>query len=169
MSSPFKIVPFDKRFDRENFECSSEELNNYLRKQASQDVKKHVSSCFLVIDSNQKMLGYYTLASMSVPLLNLPEALRKKLPRYPSVPAVLLGRLAVDKQAQGKGLGQALVGNALKKVIRSEIAAYALIVDAKDEQAVAFYRKLGFIPFLNETRHLFFPLEKVREFIEKQS
>ncbi|OOF79677.1 GNAT family N-acetyltransferase [Rodentibacter ratti] len=165
MLSAFKIVPFSKEFERNKFESESELLNHYLQKQVSQDIKRRVTSCFLAIDSEQKVMGYYTLASMSIALRDLPDTLQKKLPRYPTVPAVLLGRLAVDKQATGQGLGHALLGNALKRVINSDIAAYALIVDAKDERAVNFYLKFGFIPFQNESNRLFFPLEKVGDLL----
>ncbi|HDL3806194.1 TPA: GNAT family N-acetyltransferase, partial [Mannheimia haemolytica] len=119
-------------------------------------------SCFLAVNSEQTVVGYYTLASTSLSLSDLPITLQRKLPRYPTVPAVLLGRLAVDKRVKGLGLGQALLGNALKRVLRADIAAYALIVEAKDESAVNFYRKFGFIDFENEARKLFFPLDRVR-------
>lgn len=161
MLSGLKIIPFDKTIERTTFDCGSPPLNLYLKTQVSQDIKRRIASCFLAVDGKGQVLGYYTLASMSIPLNNLSESIRKKLPRYPSVPAVLLGRLAVDKQVKGKRLGQALLGNALKRVISSEIAAYALFVEAKDEQAIYFYRKFGFIPLINETHKLFFPLTKV--------
>lgn len=166
MPSAFKIVPFNKEFERNKFESESEPLNNYLKRQASQDIKRRITSCFLAIDEKQKIMGYYTLASMSISLSDLPEILQKKLPRYPTIPAVLLGRLAVDKHVTGLGLGQALLGNALKRVINSDIAAYAVIVDAKDERAVNFYLKFGFIKFQNESNRLFFPLAGVNDFLQ---
>lgn len=165
MQSPFKIVAFNQEFEREHFECESELLNSYLKKQASQDIKRRLATCFLAINQEQKVVAYYTLSSISVFLADLPEKIRRKLPRYPNIPAVLLGRLAVDKHFTRKGLGQTLVGNALKRVIRSEIAAYALIVEAKDEKSANFYLKLGFIPFIHQPYRLFFPLEKVRTLI----
>ncbi|MFY1026519.1 GNAT family N-acetyltransferase [Actinobacillus seminis] len=158
MLPPIRITAFDKDCLRDQFDCGSRPLNLYLQKQVSQDIKRRIASCFTVIDENKRILGYYTLASTSIPLVDLPENLKKKLPRYPSVPAVLLGRLAVDKQVKGYGLGKALLGNALKRIIRSDIAAYALIVDAKDQSAMDFYQQFGFIPFSNEAHKLFFPL-----------
>lgn len=162
LSRKIKVVTFNKSFLRSAFDCGSVPLNDYLRQQVSQDIKRNIASCFTIIDENKTILGYYTLASTSIPLIDLPDNLKKKLPRYPSVPAVLLGRLAIDKQVKGQGLGKALLGNALKRIVRSEIAAYALIVDAKDKDARAFYSKFGFIPFTNAENKLFLPLEKIK-------
>lgn len=168
MLPKLKIVTFSKVLNRNKFDCGSVPLNNYLQQQVSQDIKRCIASCFTMIDENQTILGYYTLASTSIPLIELPDHLKKKLPRYPSVPAVLLGRLAIDNQVKGSGLGKALLGNALKRIIRSEIAAYALIVDAKDQNAKAFYQTFGFIPFTHEPNKLFFPLEKIRKQLEQE-
>lgn len=162
MLSGLKIESFSKEFKRDCFGSESELLNQYLKTQVSQDIKRRITSCFLAVNSEQTVVGYYTLASTSLSLSDLPITLQRKLPRYPTVPAVLLGRLAVDKRVKGLGLGQALLGNALKRVLRADIAAYALIVEAKDESAVNFYRKFGFIDFENEARKLFFPLDRVR-------
>lgn len=93
-----------------------------------------------------------------MPLLDLPEEKRNKMPRYPSVPAVLMGRLAIDQAHTGKGLGAALLIDALKRANQAEIAAYALIVDAKDDNAQSFYRHFGFISFPDHQYKLFCPL-----------
>ncbi|QQF85708.1 hypothetical protein JFL55_07990 [Histophilus somni] len=98
MLPPIRITTFDKTYLRDQFDCGSRPLNLYLQKQVSQDIKRRIAPCFTVIDENKRILGYYTLASTSIPLVSLPENLKKKLPRYPRVRAVLLGRLAVDKQ-----------------------------------------------------------------------
>lgn len=108
------------------------------------------------------MAGYYTLASASLPLTDLPAEVSKKLPRYPSVPTVRMGRLAVDQAFKGQGLGGALLVDALERSIRSEIAAFALMVDAKDEVAAAFYRHHGFIALPEASMTLFLPLATVR-------
>ncbi|HDX0975794.1 GNAT family N-acetyltransferase [Avibacterium paragallinarum] len=163
-----KITAFDKTYLRDHFDCGVQPLNQYLQKQVSQDIKRRIASCFTVVDEHHRILGYYTLASTSIPLVDLPESLKKKLPRYPSVPAVLLGRLAVDKQAKGYGLGKALLGNALKRIIRSDIAAYALIVDAKDQSAVNFYQQFGFIPFSKDSHKLFFPLANINLHLDRE-
>src|SRR5690606_10746962 len=108
-------------------------------------VRRRVAACFVALAEGQRIAGYYTLASASLLLTDLPASVGKKLPRYPTVPAVRMGRLAVDQAFKGQGLGGALLADALDRAVRSEIAAYALIVDAKDEAAAAFYRHHGLI------------------------
>lgn len=130
--------------DRAGFVSGSAALDRYFREQAMQDIRRLVASCFVVLGSGGAVVGYYTLASAAVPLTDLPPAQVKKLPHYPDVPAVLLGRLAIAKTEQRQGLGAMLVADALLRVSRSEIAAYAMLVDAKDEHAVRFYEHLGF-------------------------
>jgi ribosomal protein S18 acetylase RimI-like enzyme len=121
-----------------------------------------VATCFVALADGQRIAGYYTLASASVPLTDLPADIAKKLPRYPSVPAVRMGRLAVDQAFKGQGLDGALLADALDRAARPEIAAYALIVDAKDEAAAAFYRHHGFIALPESPLALFLPLATVK-------
>ena len=108
------------------------------------------------------MAGYYTLASASLVLAALPPQTARRLPRYPSIPAVRLGRLAVDQAFRGQGLGSALLADALARAARSEIAAFARTVDAKDEAALAFYLHHEFIPLLDSPMTLFLPLAQVQ-------
>ena len=146
---------------RAGFDCGFEPLNRYFKELVTQDVSRKLASCFVATDlslgassglssqlsnqlSNITPLGFYTLSSASVSMQDLPSALTKKLPRYPSVPAVRLGRLAVSVQAQGRGLGSILLIDALERTQRSDIAAYAMVVDAKDEAAAQFYEHFGF-------------------------
>ena len=110
----------------------------------------------------KKVAGYYTLASSSVLLNQLPPSAGKKLPRYPTVPVVRMGRLAVDKDYKGQGLGGILLADALHRAARSEIAAYALVVDAKDERASTFYQHYGFISLPDSPMTLFLPLAAIR-------
>ena len=112
----------------------------------------------MALTSEQLIAGYYTLAAASVPLTDLPSSAAKKLPRYPLVPAVRMGRLAVDRDFKGRGLGGALLADALSRASNSDIAAYALLVDAKDEKAATFYRHHGFILLPNSPLTLFLPL-----------
>ena len=134
----FKIRLLEAADNRNAFECLSEPLNRYLQKQVSQDVKRKVATCFVAVTSNGQILGYYTLAATGVSLSNIPTGFRKKLPRYPTVPAVLMGRLAVDGKYSGFGLGSLLLADALKRISKAEIAAYALIVEAKTKLQSAF-------------------------------
>lgn len=143
--APFQLAPFNTAHDRAAFDSDSEPLNRYLQEQVNQDIRRRVAACFVALADKQRIVGYYTLASASLLLSDLPASTGKKLPRYPTVPAVRMGRLAVDQAFQGQGLGSALLADALNRAAYSEIAAFALMVDAKDEVAAAFYRLHGFM------------------------
>ena len=154
-------MPLQPEHKRSNFNCGNDALNRYLQQQATQDLRRRIAACFVAVQE-ERIAGYYTLASASVLLNHLPAALKKKLPHYPALPAVRLGRLAVDQSFQRQGLGAALLADALERTLRSEIAAYALIVDAKDQEASAFYQHHGFMPLVDSALTLFLPLEKLR-------
>lgn len=150
--------------DRSTFDCGVQPLNHYFQTQVSQDVRRNVAHCFVVVDAlTGQIAAYYTLAASSCLLAELPTVLVKKLPRSPTVPAALIGRLAVDTRYQGKRLGAALLGDAVERVLRSGPAVYALIVDAKDERAAAFYRKFGFIAFDDSPLRLFLPVSVAQQ------
>lgn len=157
-SAPFRVAQLDAEHDRTAFNCGSAPLDRYLREQVTQDVRRRVAGCFVALADRQRIAGYYTLASASLMLADLPASIGKKLPRYPTVPAVRMGRLAVDQAFKGQGLGGALLADALARATCSEIAAYALMVDAKDESAAAFYRHHGFIALPDSPLTLFMPL-----------
>ncbi|MCW5230646.1 GNAT family N-acetyltransferase [Verminephrobacter eiseniae] len=158
----FRLAPLDTAHDRATFRSDSEPLNRYLREQVTQDIRRRVAACFVALVDGQRIAGYYTLASASLLLADLPASTGKKLPRCPSVPAVRMGRLAVDQAFKGQGLGAALLADALDRAARSEIAAFTLMVDAKDEAAAAFYRHHGFIVLPNSPLTLFLPLATVQ-------
>ncbi|MDH2431060.1 GNAT family N-acetyltransferase [Pokkaliibacter sp. MBI-7] len=160
-TAPFLLVPLNAAHDRAAFDCGSESLDRYLREQATQDMRRRVAACFVALDGEQRIAGFYTLASASLLLADLPAEEGKKLPRYPTVPAVRMGRLAVDQAFKGQGLGGALLADALERAVRSEIAAYALMVDAKDEMASSFYQHHGFIALPDSPLTLFLPLATV--------
>lgn len=160
--APFRLALLDAAHHRGAFHSESEALNRYLREQATQDIRRRMAACFVALTEDQQIVGYYTLASASVLLTDLPADVSKKLPRYPTVPAVRMGRLAVDRRFKGQGLGGALLADALGRAANAEIAAYALLVDAKDALAVAFYRHHGFITLPDSPRTLFLPLATVR-------
>ena len=157
----FRIVPLEAAHDRTTFESGSAPLDRYFRHQITQDIRRRVTACFLVLTHDGRIAGYYTLASASILLADLPAATSKKLPRHPSVPAVRMGRLAVDRGFQGQGLGGASLADALERAARSEIAAFSLVVDAKDESAAAFYRHHSFIALPDSPLTLFLPLATV--------
>lgn len=159
--APFRLALLDGAHDRAAFDSGSPALDRYLKEQVSQDIRRRVAICFVALADETCIAGYYTLASASVLLADLPASTGRKLPRYPSVPTVRMGRLAVDANFKGQGLGGALLADALDRAARAEIAAHALMVDAKDETAVAFYRHHGFIALPDSPRTLFLPLASV--------
>ncbi|PYE21360.1 GNAT family N-acetyltransferase [Paraburkholderia silvatlantica] len=159
--SPRIVTALDAHHDRSRFGCGSVALDRYLREQVTQDIRRRVAACFVMLDGNM-VAGYYTLSAASVALADLPHDVARRLPRYPAVPAIRMGRLAVDLNYRGEGYGAALLVNALQRAAGSEIPAVALAVDAKDEQAAAFYRHFGFMPLTNDSLALFLPLATVK-------
>lgn len=160
--APFLLMPLDAAHDRASFCCGAAALDRYLKEQVTQDIRRRVTACFVALTQEERIAGYYTLASASVLLADLPPAVSRKLPRYPSVPAVRMGRLAVDRAFQGQGLGAALLADALARAAGAELAAFALLVDALDEAAGAFYQYHGFLALPDFPRTLFLPLASVR-------
>jgi ribosomal protein S18 acetylase RimI-like enzyme len=163
VSGRFVIEPLGAH-DRSAFSCGAATLDGYLREQASQDVRRLVASCFVAVETQTKAIaGYYTLAATSVPANDLPQDVLKRLPRYPILPAALIGRLAVDQRFHRQGLGGALLADAALRVIRGDAKAFALVVEAKDETAAAFYRLLGFRSFASRPTSPFLPLGTARK------
>jgi GNAT superfamily N-acetyltransferase len=159
----FVIEPLGSH-DRSAFACGAPPLDRYLREQASQDVKRLVASCFVAVEAaTEGIAGYYTLAATSVHANDLPAEIRKRLPRYPALPAALIGRLAVDRRFRRQGLGSALIADAALRVLKGVVGVFALIVEAKDEDALAFYRHQGFHPFASRPFCLFLPLATFRK------
>lgn len=158
----YRIVPLVPELDRSRFASGVDALDRHFRERVMQDVRRHVASCFVALDRDGDSCGYYTLAAASVLLSGLPEGVVKKLPRYPTVPAVRLGRLAVARANRGQGLGAALLADGLARSLDSDVAAFAMIVDAKDAAAAAFYAHHGFLPFADSPRTLFLPLATAR-------
>jgi ribosomal protein S18 acetylase RimI-like enzyme len=157
----FRIELLSSTHERAKFSCGSEPLDRYFQQQVMQDVRRRITACFVAVSDSGQISGFYTLASTSIALTDLPQSTRKKLPRYPTVPAVRMGRLAIDQTVKGKGLGGALLSDALVRACHAEIAAFALVVDAKDQAAAAFYVHHGFVTFETEPMSLFLPLATV--------
>ncbi|WP_022653814.1 GNAT family N-acetyltransferase [Aquaspirillum serpens] len=160
--APFLVKPLDASHDRRTFCSESPPLDHYLRERVTQDIRRRVAACFVAVTDEQRIAAYYTLASASLLLADLPISTGKKLPRYPTVPAVRMGRLAVDQAFKGQGLGSAMLADALERTARAEIAAFALMVDAKDERAATFYQHHGFIALPDLPLILFLPLATAR-------
>ncbi len=140
--------------DRLAFESGSEVLDRYFREGVTQDTRRRMAYCFVALGPDQDVAGFYTLSATSVLLDNLPPARAKKLPRYPLVPAILLGRLAVSQAHQGKRLGSAMVADALLRATSGDIAGHLMVVDAKDENAARFYEHLEFTRLSSGGRRL---------------
>jgi predicted GNAT family N-acyltransferase len=151
---------------RSSFCCGEESLDNYIRKQASQDLKKRISTVFVLTDDPEmNVLAYYTLSSYTVNITALEESFAKRLPRYPALPATLLGRLAVDNSQKGKRFGELLLIDALRKSLDTtmQVASLAVIAEALDEKALSFYIKYGFKQFNQEPMKLYLPMKSVEE------
>jgi GNAT superfamily N-acetyltransferase len=156
----FQIRPLDAAIATADFHCGSVPLNDYIRRYASQDVRKNVARVFVATPEKnpQQLAGFFTLSAGSVSCSSLPATLARKLPRYP-IPVALIGRLAVDNNFQGKGLGSILLADACQKVsLASAVLAVAgIIVDAKDDKAITFYEHFGFIPLQGQTDRMLLP------------
>jgi ribosomal protein S18 acetylase RimI-like enzyme len=152
----YRIELLAAHHDRRGFRCGQPALEEYLARRAAQDVKRKVASVFVAAErASGELAGFYSLSMAAVRLGRLPEAIAKKLPRYPAVPAVRLGRLAVAREAQGRGLGKYLLLDALARSLANEIAWAAFIVDAKDDRARGWYEGLGFHSFSDDAHHLY--------------
>lgn len=152
----YLITPLESHHDRKAFTCGVEALDRYLRGQASQDARRSVATVFIAEErATGAVKGFYTLSMAAVNLDRLPPDLTRKMPRYPTVPAVRLGRLAVHTEARGLGLGSYLLFDALARSLRNEIAWAAFLVDAKEEAAQRFYLQFDLSPLADDSLHLF--------------
>ena len=159
MIAKFRIELLASEHNRTAFTCGVPALDRYLREQASQDMRRRAASCYVAIDNvTNTLAGYYTLSAACIPLNELPVQITKGLPRYPSVPVALLGRLAVDVTFRGSGLGATLLADATIRALRSEVAVSAIVVTAKDQQAEAFYRHHNFLNFSSLPYRLILPI-----------
>jgi hypothetical protein len=161
----FVCEPLGKKHDRESFHCGVTELDQWLRQQARQDQDRHVTAVYVFIPKGEptRISGFYTLSATSVALKDLPDAFARRLPRYPLVPAILIGRLA--RAVECPGLGDLLLTDALKRAVRhsGEIAAAAVIVDAKSENACTFYRRYGFEMIAGTSNRLYIPMRTLEK------
>jgi len=151
------IEPLGRRHERGAFSCGNLELDDWFRRRASQDEKRDVARVFVAVDEELGVVGFYTLSTYTLSIDDLPELLARKLPRYDAIPAALIGRLARDERARGRGVGDLLLADAVRRIlsVADAVAVFAIVVDAKDERSVDFYRAFGFQPFPNRPRRLF--------------
>ncbi len=160
------IAPLNAAHDRAGFHCNVETLDHYIHKQAGQDIRRRISRVFVASlpDSPKAVVGYYSLSTLSIELSQLPEKLARKLPKHP-VPAALVGRLAVSKNARGYGIGKMLLVNAIKRTlsVSAQIAIYAMVVDAINDNARRFYEQFGFASLSDDSPRLFLPLKSFKD------
>lgn len=164
MSSTYRIEPLGKHHDRTAFQCGTEALDRYLKQQARQDAEKYVAAPFVLLaPPGAEVLGYYTLSAAVIDVSDIAPELAKSLPRYPQLPVTLVGRLAVDQRLKGQRRGSFLLMDALRRSWQraTDIAAMAVVVDAKDDAAVASYRHFDFTPLQSDPRRLYLSMKKV--------
>lgn len=161
----FLTVPLAPQHNRADFTCGNAHLDNYFRKQAKQDIKRKLAACFVLSDADNHVKGFYTLSNAGISRRYIPEDISKKLPRaYDSLPVTLLGRLAINEKDKGKGLGKLLLVDALKRSydVSQVIGSMAVVVDPIDENAVAFYKRFGFIT-LPDSGKMFLSMKTVEQ------
>jgi GNAT superfamily N-acetyltransferase len=171
MDSPeqkWDFVSIDKKYRRDHFDCGNPMLNDYLKRYARQNHEGGIAKTFVAIDRAglSKIDGFYTVSANAIEFESLPESTRKKMPAYP-IPAILIGKLAVDKSAQGRGLGGELLVDALLRAVKiaQDVGVFAVRVDAIDLKAKEFYLKYEFIPLQDRPLALFLPIKTIaREF-----
>ncbi len=162
-----KIQLLEKTHNRKNFTCEEESLTEYIRKQVSQDIRKRLATCFVAVDSEQNIIGYYTLTSESLGRELIPEKYLKKVPQNYNAPVILLGRIARDIKTKGTGLGEHLLLDALfrsYKLSNESIGAMAVVVEPVNEKAVEFYKKYGFEQ-LPDSEKMFLPMKIIGQLI----
>lgn len=161
---PYIIEPLNKHL-RTDFSCGIEQLDRYIKTQAGQDLKKNVSVTYVLTEKNSHfVLGYYSISTIGIFPGELPDDLTKKLPKYPMLPGVLLARLAVDEKYKGNGFGSFLLVDALRRglALSKQIGISAVIVEAKNEAAIEFYKHFGFIALIDNKSKLFMPLSSLK-------
>ena len=153
-----------KAHDRPSFRCESEALTTYFATQARQDVQRKLSACFVMTQGTPQVLGFYTLATDSIPRSDVPASMRKSLPKSYRAPVILLSRLARGLSHRGQGLGELLLMDALLRCLwlsDESVGAMAVVVDPLDEDAVSFYARYGFI-MLPDSGRMFLPIGTIR-------
>ncbi len=162
-----EIHLLDKTHNRKSFRCEEQQLTDYIQKQVSQDVSKKLALCFVAADSQNNVIGFYTLSSESLGRDVVPMKYQKKIPQNYNVPVILLGRLARDITVKGTGLGEHLLMDALFRaftISEQSIGAMAVVVDPINEHATAFYSKYGFIQ-LPDSGKMFLPMNTIKQII----
>jgi GNAT superfamily N-acetyltransferase len=154
-----RIEALGKQHDRARFSSEQPDIDDWFRRRAGQDERRNVARVFVAADDELGVIGFYSLSSYTLAMDHLPTDLARKLPRYDAIPAARIGRLARDERVRGRGVGELLLADAVRRILGAarSVAVYAIVVDAKDAQAAEFYRRFGFQPFPLQPRRLFLP------------
>jgi ribosomal protein S18 acetylase RimI-like enzyme len=153
------IEPLGKQHDRATFTSGQPDIDDWFRRRASQDERRNIARVFVALDHERSVIGFYSLSSYTLALHDLPADLARRLPRYDAIPAARIGRLARDQRVRGQGVGELLLADAVRRILGAarSVAVFAIVVDAKDDAAVSFYRRFGFQSFPLQPRRLFLP------------
>ena len=153
------IEALAKRHDRTAFSSGQPEVDEWFRRRAGQDERRNVARVFVAIDDGLGVVGFYSLSSYTLAADDLPEDIARRLPRYDAIPAALIGRLARDEPVRGRGVGELLLADAVRRILGAarSVAVFAIVVDAKDDRAIEFYRRFGFQRFPLRPSRLFLP------------
>jgi GNAT superfamily N-acetyltransferase len=162
------IEPLGKH-DRAAFSCGVAALDDWFHARAGQDEKRNVARVFVAVDDQSGIVGFYSLSSFTLAIADLPPEYAKRLPRYDLIPAALIGRLARDERVRGEGVGDLLLADAVLRVVGTSrsLAVFAIVVDARNEEAAAFYRDFGFAPFPSRPLRLFMPMSEAAEAVSR--
>ena len=166
---PITIGPLESSDDRAAFSCEEPALTDWFQARAGQEQERNVAQVFVACDDELGIVGFYSLSAFSIGLGELPDELRGRLPRYDTIPAVLIGRLARDSRVKDRGVGELLIAAALRQIVETSerLGIYAVVVDAKHEKAAAFYREYGFQSFPTRPLRLFIPTATARRALEQ--
>jgi predicted GNAT family N-acyltransferase len=167
MNEKYIVEPLDgQKHDRAAFSSGVAPLDAYLKNQASQEAKRKVAVTYILREQNSSLIiGYYTMSTASIETTRLPENITRRLPRYGALPAMLIGRLAIDRRYRGQGFGEYLLVDALKRCLNlsRKIASMAVLVDAKDERTAQFYERYGFRRFSDRPLNLYMPMAEIEQ------
>lgn len=157
-----KIEILQSHHQKKSFNCGQDDLNKFIKQYASQHQKTGTSQTYVPIDDNLQIKGFYCVSSTSIGFDEIDPILTKKLPRYP-LPCVVIGRFAVDQSAQGQGVGKVLLAHALKQVLKVAkiIGVTFVLIHAKDEKAMRFYQRFGFVSLTSQPLTLIFPVKEI--------
>lgn len=166
---PVVIEPLTSRHNGANFSCGQPDLDEWFRQCTGQDEKRNVARVFVAVDDELGLIGFYSLNAYTLAFNDLPDEIARKLPRYDAIPAALIGRLARDVRVHGRRIGKLLLADAVRRILSAgrSVAVFAIVVNAKDERATAFYRNLGFRPFPSRPLRLFMPTSVAEAALER--